>query len=204
MDKLLDKISGLSQFSIFRDFIILMMGFMALIILDLHYKPDISLVPNIKSSSHFDLSMSLVFLSYFVGRILLIVSDIWVSMVSSIFIDNKFKKVKKYMLSLRNYFNADPNFIDYEPGTYSYLECDVFLEKNKNIYFNHERNIVFGIFLSSLIGLSLLMSYIYSFYIIIFSLILTFLKFDESIKFNNFYLEVARYMLSQKDKNPKI
>lgn len=136
----------------FRDIIILMSGMIFLFFLNYLYKPNISGIPNINYFGDVIKIMFGISSSYFLGRVLLEISDIWIDIWLFILRGDYINRAKGLYADFFSSLSVGKYNIPFEPNTIEH-ERYCFLEKNVMLRDMHERIGYTLIFLRLLLGL---------------------------------------------------
>ena len=196
--------------SFFRDILILMMGFNFLFLLNYLYKPSLSSdIPNYRGFGDATKTIAIIFFSYTIGRILVIVARVWKKFIYFIFKKGKKGHFKKKWIEFLKFVNPKEVKISNNPYKIG-LETENFVH-NTNLGERKERLVYEGLFSHLLLGFFLLIvfiNFIFLFFkgiviFLFFIFILTFISIGQDKKMVDFNLEIARELCKEKYKESK-
>ncbi len=198
MNKINEAINYIKVPHFFNDVIYFLMGSNFLFFLNYYYKPDIQNIPNLSYINDFIVFTVFVFTAYTTGRVLKIISDIWLSIIFLIFRNETFEKIKENYKIFIKIINNEQRIIKANLRDISH-DAECLIQNEEYLRNEFERKIYSNSFMRSLLGMSIVVVIITRFLEIglVIILILTLLILIKKINDSERKGRVGEYVLAK-------
>lgn len=187
---------------IFRDILYIMSGLLYLCIIDYYLKPNLDKFPNLNYIDEFERGILILSLAYFIGRLLIVIADIWewlvVLFLKFITKQDYVGEMKRSYFLFQQFLNKSPHKIKVNPSDRSH-DIDQCIENSRMLKDEYDRNnynvLINGLLLGFSWGLAFILPSLFSAVLIF---IFTVLSIKSKINFGSFRNQIADATQSSK------
>ncbi len=200
MEKLLEQFAKMVN-KPFIDLMYLIFGAIFLFFINLIYTFDISAISNFKNINTLILTIFFVAISYYIGRMLKLVSEIWIILFQLIFGKDRKKEFIKLFKEIKNQIDGISETIEPSSSDIYNAEIKKIIDKNESIKARLDREILSNIFLNLNIGLVIVLLVIkFHYLLIIVLLLLTFFEIRGHVDIFKMEKDLMTYYHQEKKK----
>ena len=176
MDKLIEQFTKMTN-KPFIDLMYLMFGTIFLFIINWIYIFNISAIPNFNNINTLILTIIFITISYYIGRMLKLISEIWIFLFWGIFQKDRKKKFIKLFKEIKDQIDHISVPIESSPYDICNAQIKKITDENESIKARFDREILSNVFLNLNIGLIIVLLIIkFHYLLVIFLLLLTFFE----------------------------
>lgn len=187
----------------FAEILKLVVGLNFLFVINLLSKPEIYLIPNFSYTNDVVKIIFLTTISYFLGRLFLLVANIWDGLICLLIRKERFIYLKNKYIKFVNIVNGESETIRNE-NKIGY-EIEEYIEKNKFQKDLSDRNYYYRHFLGLTIGACIVLSFFSPSYMVSIGLwssifILTLVSISDQVQIHQTRRQIAQHIIKEKSK----